>query len=46
MNVTFRLSTEDLEKAFEKEATGQWPRRLERAPLRWRHARVDLQRVP
>ena len=46
MNVTFRLPSEELEKAFEKQATAARARRPEGPPRRRRHARLDLQRVP
>ena len=46
MNVTFRLPSEELEKQFVKESTAAGLRRPEGPPLRRRHARVDLQRLP
>ena len=46
MNVTFRLASEELEKKFVKEVDRGRARRAEGPPLRRRHARVDLQRVP
>ena len=44
MNVTFRLPSEDLEKAFVKEAEKHQLLRAQRPPLRRRHSRLDLQR--
>ena len=45
MNVTFRLPSEELEKAFVKESTAAGSRWAQGPPLGRRHARVDLQRV-
>ncbi len=46
MNVTFRLPSEELEKAFDKEATAAGLDGLKGHRVGGRHARVDLQRVP
>ena len=44
MNVTWRLPSEELEKAFLKEASRRELGRPERPPLGGRHSRFDLQR--
>ena len=46
MNVTFRLPSEELEKAFVAEATKRGPQRPQGPPFGRRHPRLDLQRLP